>query len=225
MGVVPHKYSLNINQLRSYRPRWPWEQFLGSSACLKWSFRDLQNLDAAIRLTPGRRCVVQAGGNLGIFPKRLAEEFDRVITFEPDAKLFAALKTNAWEGNIEAIRAAVGCDREPVSLSSRRRDTSGRPTHEGLTHISGPGVIPKVRIDDLALKACDLIYLDIEGYELHALRGAVKTVERLRPVIGVEVNRNIQFYGHTAEDLRGWIKSRGYRLSFAMNSDEVYVPC
>lgn len=219
------RHTLNISQLKAYRPRWPWERFIGSDACLKWSFRDLQNLDAAIRLTKRRRCVVQAGGNLGIFPKRLAEDFDRVITFEPDSKLFAALKTNAWESNVEAIRAALGCDRAPVSLSGRRRDTSGRPTHEGLTHVAGSGSIPQVRLDDMNLKACDLLYLDIEGYELFALRGAEQTIDRCRPVIGVEVNRNIEFYGHTAEQLRSWIISKNYKLSFALNSDEVYVPC
>jgi FkbM family methyltransferase len=217
--------TLNISQLRAYRPKWPWANFLGSSACLKWSFRDLQNLDEAIRLTKGRACAVQAGGNLGIFPKRLAEDFDRVVTFEPDHGLFAKLKVNAWESNVHAIRAALGRERTPVSLSRKRRDASGRPTHEGLTHVSGAGSIPQTRLDDMDLKACDLLYLDIEGYELYALQGAESTIARHRPVIGVEVNRNIEFYGHTADELRSWITSRGYKLAFALNSDEVYTPC
>jgi len=219
------RYTLNLAQLRAYRRKWPWDAFLGSPACLKWSFRDLQNLDAAMKLTPHRRCVVQAGGNLGIFPKRLAEEFARVITFEPDRALYSKLKVNAWESNVEAIRAALGNERTPVSMSGRRRDASGRPTHEGLTHVAGGGAIPQVRLDDMKLVHCDLFYLDIEGYELYALMGAERTIERCRPVIGVEVNRNIEFYGHTAEQLRSWIISKNYKLSFALNSDEVYVPC
>ncbi len=172
-----------------------------------------------------KRVAVQAGGNLGLFPKRLAEEFDSVLTFEPDARLYDKMKINAWESNIKAYRAAVGCERTPVSISSARRDNSGRATHEGLTHVSGSGKIPQMMIDDLNLAHCDLLYLDIEGYEYNALRGAWQTIQRCKPVIGVEINRNIEFYGCSANELRDYICSFGYKLNFAMNSDEVYVPC
>lgn len=210
---------------QAYRPQWPWKQFRGSAACLKWSFRDLQQLDKTLPLVPGRKCVVQAGGNLGLFPKRLAEEFERVITFEPDAKLFAFLKLNAPENNIEAIRAALGDSRDPIAMRCSRRDTSGRAVHEGLTHVHGSGPIPQVRLDDMNLSACDLIYLDIEGYELFALRGAEQTIERHRPVIGVENNRASMHYGVLRETIQQWIVSKNYKLSFKLNSDEVYIPC
>lgn len=222
---MDQRHTLNYQLLRKYRRNWPWTRFAGSAACLKWSFRDLQQLDKAMKLTRGRACAVQAGGNLGLFPKRLAEEFARVITFEPDERLYAATKRNAPESNIEVIRACLGYDRTPVSLSGKRRDSSGRPAHEGLTHVAGAGAIPQVRLDDYDLPACDLLYLDIEGYEMFALRGAEKTIDRFRPVIGVEINRNTSFYGIDAGELRKWITSKNYMLSLRMNSDEVYTPC
>ena len=44
--------------------------------------------DAAIaELLPhigGRSCIVQAGGNVGVYPIALAKHFDRVVTVEPD---------------------------------------------------------------------------------------------------------------------------------------------
>lgn len=217
--------TLNIRRLRKYRPQWPWVNFVGSDACLKWSFRDLQQLDIALKFVPGRKCVVQAGANLGLFPKRLAEEFKRVITFEPDARLYAATRTNAPERNIEVIRAAVGYERTHVSMACKRRDTSGRAVHEGLTHVAGEGAIPQMRIDDLNLPACDLIYLDIEGYEYYALLGAERTIDQHRPVIGVENNRASLYYGVKRETIQNWILSKNYKLQFTLNSDEVYVPC
>lgn len=215
---------LNRGALMAYRPKWPWFQMLGSSDCLKWSFRDLRNLDEALKLFKGRTLVVQAGGNLGIFPKRLAEEFKRVVTFEPDEGLFNRMKKNAPEKNVEAHRAALGDSTDPVAVATKRRDNSGRAVHEGLTHVSGPGVIPQVRIDDFNFPVCDLIYLDIEGYELHALKGAVETIRRCRPVIVVEINRNIKYYGTSPEELRQWIVDQGYSHAFSMNSDEAFVP-
>lgn len=220
-----HSLLMMRKHLYEYRSRWPWESFKGSASCIRWTFRDLKNLDRTLLLTPGRSVAVQAGGNLGLFPKRLAEEFKNVYTFEPDSKLFDYMTCNAPEQNITSFNAALGETNVPVSVRMSRRDTSGRPVHEGLTHVCGEGSIPQLRIDDLKLSACDLIYLDIEGYELHALRGASRTVEKFRPVIGVEINRNIEFYGFSAQQLRDWIISHNYKLAFEMNSDEVYTPC
>lgn len=217
--------TLNGPRLSRYRKNWDWQNMKGSDACLKWSFRDLENLDFALANHVGqKRTAIQAGGNLGIFPKRLAEEFAKVYAFEPDAKLFACATHNAPEENIFHIEAALGNEHSPVSMSGVRRDNSGRAAHEGLTHVAGPGSIVQMRIDDLGVHDCDLIYLDIEGFEYFALLGAQATIERCRPVIVVEVNGNCEHYGITERTLRKWIRERGYKCRYNLHSDEVYVP-
>jgi FkbM family methyltransferase len=203
---------------------WNWQAFMGSEACLKWARRDLESLEAAMLITQGRTACVQAGGNLGIFPKFLARHFATVYTFEPEPELFAALCFNARERNIVKLQAAVGFERTPVRMECSRRDNSGRAVHEGLTHVAGPGTLPTLRIDDLALPVCDLIYLDIEGWEHYALLGANDTIARCRPVIGIEINRNIGFTGASAESLRTLVRSYGYTHRLTMHSDEIYAP-
>lgn len=203
---------------------WDWTKFEGSEACLKWARRDLEALAQALHLVPRRRTCIQAGGNLGIFPKRLAMEFELVYAFEPDPALFEIMGRNAPEPNIIKIQAALGADNEPVRMECSRRDKSGRAVHEGLTHVAGPGNVPCLRVDDFKMSVCDLIYLDVEGWELFALQGAAETLRRCRPVIGVEINRNIGFAGHTAKELRRYIKSFGYVHRLTMHSDEIYVP-
>jgi hypothetical protein len=59
----------------------------------------------------------------------------------------------------------------------------------GNQRVSGVGPIPTMRIDDLALPRCDLIYLDVEGEELNALKGAMETIERCKPVIVYEARQ------------------------------------
>src|SRR5688572_13296401 len=216
--------TMNAKHMLAYRPHWPWTKFSGSDACLKWSFRDLQNLDAALSLSRRRRVAVQAGGNLGLFPKRLAEEFDVVYTFEPDPELFVCMTRNAPEKNIVRMQAALGCSRNGVSVAGHRRDKSGRPAHEGLTHVSGPGKIPQIVLDDLQLRDVDLIYLDIEGYEMDALVGAKSTIMSCMPIIVVEINSNCLHYNVKPEQLREFITMMGYERRVSMNSDEVYVP-
>jgi hypothetical protein len=62
-------------------------------------------------------------------------------------------------------------------------------------------------IDELQLTRCDLIKADVEGMEEEVLRGATRTIERFRPVLYLESDR---------EDKRSTlfelIRTLGYRL-------------
>lgn len=205
--------------------RWTnaWGGFRGGEETLKWNRRDLPLLDRCIARVPQRRVAVQAGGNLGIFPKRLAETFEAVYTFEPAEDLFAHLVYNAPEPNIVKVQAVLGDAPRLVGLSRVRRD--GRPNpHGGITHVSGDGIVPTLRLDDFHLPVCDLIQLDVEGWELYAIRGAQDTIRRCRPVLVVEINKNQGFVGIEPDWLRAVITDLGYRCVERLSSDEVYVP-
>lgn len=196
---------------------------VGSKASIKYTMRDLPYVDRIVPLARGRTACVQAGGHIGGFPKRLAQDFETVYTFEPAADLFALLVQNAPEPNIIKFQAALGDEHKLVGLSRVRRD--GKPnSHAGITHVAGDGVVPTLRIDDLGLPICDLIYLDIEGSELFALNGAVNTIEKCRPVLAIEVNKSQELAGFLQEGLRYRIRGMGYRFVMRLSSDEVYVP-
>lgn len=201
-----------------------WSKFKGSPEGLKWMRRDLPHLDHIIARVPQKRVAVQAGANLGIYPKRLAACFETVYTFEPSSELFPLLYANAPEENIYRYQAALGYERALVGTSRKRRD--GKPNnHEGITHISGPGPTPTLRLDDFALPICDLICLDVEGFELYALQGAQDTIARCRPVLAVEINKNVAFMGLTDEGVRDCIINElNYRLVERLSSDEVFEP-
>lgn len=203
---------------------WNWKEFRGTRPGLKYNNRDLATLDLAMSLARGRTAAVQAGGNLGIFPKRLAQEFQTVYTFEPDPTIFPLLCYNAPERNIVKLQAAVGERAGLVGVVNRRRTDGLKPNHEGTTHVSGNGVLPVLRIDDLGLEVCELLVLDTEGYELFALRGALQMIDACRPIVMVEVNQNIGFFGISREDVHELLRSKGYKQAHARYSDFIYVP-
>lgn len=189
---------------------------------VKYATRDLPTLEKATALAAGRRAAVQAGGNLGVWPAWLSQAFATVYTFEPAPDLFPLLTAYASEANVIKFQAALGYERTLIATSADRED--GKDSHPGVTHVSGPGVVPTLRIDDLGLPVCDLIALDLEGYELFALQGAADTVQRCRPVIVVEVNGRCLRFNVTPDQVRGWLAEAGYRLVFREHADEVYVP-
>jgi len=61
--------------------------------------------------------------------------------------------------------------------------------------------------------APQLVKIDIEGFELHALRGASRMMERYRPVIMAEIHP-VQWskIGVEAAELRALIAGAGYRV-------------
>lgn len=205
------------------KPEICWPNMVGSRTALHWNRRDLPVLDRAMKETAGRTAVVQAGANLGIFPKYLSYFFETVYTFEPSPKLFEMTCKNAPERNVVKFNAAVGNDRKLVAMSQTRRSKEHMPAHEGITHVSGEGTIPTLRIDDLRLPVCDMICLDLEGYEPLALLGATETISLCKPVLLIEVNGNAEHYGYNRESVRGLIESFGYRFVKRIMSDELYV--
>jgi len=68
--------------------------------------------------------------------------------------------------------------------------------------------VPCVRLDDvLRSHTVGLLKLDVEGFELNALRGAEDTIARSRPVIYVENDRLDR-----SQALIEWLWSKEYRM-------------
>jgi FkbM family methyltransferase len=162
---------------------------------------------------------IQAGGNCGIWPAEMGQKFRIVYTFEPDPMNFRCLCANAPAENIFKFNAALGDRHEMVGLALR-------PDNVGAHQVDGPGDIPTLCIDDIALKTCDLIYLDIEGSEFMALNGAIHTIRRCRPIIAVEDKGMSQRYGIHVGDVGRWVCSEfNYEIVARPSRDVVLAPC
>lgn len=151
------------------------------------------------------RSVVQAGGHIGIFPRELAKLFKRVYTFEPDHANFECLVRNAAAENVYANRAGLGATTGCKRLEVHPRSTGGHQMTQD------PGAIPMYRIDALGLADCDLILLDLEGYEFFALLGATDTIMRCRPQVIVEQNKKSRGQGFQPGAIELLMNSLDYR--------------
>lgn len=194
-----------------------------------YAVRDLDTLQKAIDLCPHKGWVVQAGGMIGTWAEFLALQFKYVVTFEPDSENYSYLKERVGKTvNVQTFPSALGYLRQCVEINCSRRDGSNKPLHKGLSHVvcgsENAGKTPLIRVDDLQFTKLDLLCLDLEGYELEALMGAVETIKRCRPVLLVEINKHCRHYGTTEEDVRRFITDNQYALIGRFHSDEIYVP-
>src|SRR4030095_745771 len=127
--------------------------------------------------------VVDAGANIGIYSQFLSRCVDRtgvVHSFEPSPENFERLQfTTRKLENVRLIRAAVGeCSGRSKLYVSDKLNVDHR------TYITDGDSRDTVPIDIVALddyfksgQRVDLIKMDIQGYELHALRGATRLLE------------------------------------------------
>lgn len=168
--------------------------------------------DAYLNASRERNIVVQAGGNCGLYPRLFAKYFKTVYTFEPDPLNFHCLVNNCQLPNIVKINGALGANNDMV-----------RVQHSGLSNVGchtvnandGERLVPQFTIDQLNLPACDFIQLDVEGYEINILRGAVNTIEKYKPGISCE-------NGH-AHGIPEFLAQYGYKVVTSVGADTVYA--
>lgn len=140
---------------------------------------------AALELLPAerRRVFVDVGAHVGLWAYQAERDFAAVVSFEPVARFAALYPFNMRSDRWRLHRCALGAERGGVSLDVRETDT-------GCTHIASAGEIPLRRLDDFALPVADLVKIDVEGFELPVVQGAVETIARCRPLIVVEQKGN-----------------------------------
>jgi FkbM family methyltransferase len=162
------------------------------------------------------KVVVQAGGNLGMQVVKFAEFFETVYTFEPDPINFYCLVNNLPYDNVIKFQCCLGEDHKMVSMNPLQDEIGGFYVNENK------GNIPTLRIDDLNLSSCDFIQLDVEGYQLFALRGAINTIQRFKPVISIELDW-IERYNFSHRDIINLLINLGYEKVDSYTSDHIYI--
>lgn len=195
---------------------WP----LGDKIGYKTIKAELARLPEAMAFCHRRHVAVQAGGNCGLVPIYLAGLFETVYTFEPEPLNFHCLVRNCEDHkNVIKMQAAVG-DGESVTIA-----LDGFPENNGAYRVSidKHGNIPCLTVDSLRLTDCDLIMLDVEGMEYHALDGADNTIEEYKPVIIIELTGHSGRYGHTPSAIVNWLKERGYTEVLRLERDSVFI--
>lgn len=179
-----------------------------------------EEMPVILSLVPHKGVCVQAGGNGGLWVRPLAEAFETVYTFEPDALCFRCLVHNVTEPNIIKMQAALGDRHQMIAVDK----WCGERNHGAQRIDIGKGAVPMLRIDDLALPRLDLLQLDIEGAEGLALDGARYSIAAYKPVIVLELRNHAQRYGHTDQDIRNILVGMGYRMHQRICHDEIFLP-
>jgi FkbM family methyltransferase len=166
--------------------------------------------------------VCDIGANKGSFTFWLARwcNLGRVIAFEPQPEIASRLASNCRTLNFSNVLV------EPIGVYS----VSGSQTltvprgHSPGAALNGAAVkidgdisysVPVVSLDDYfaAGVRISLLKIDVEGAELHVLRGAERILKTFRPTLVVECETRHRREGRVS-DVFHYLASLGYRGQF-----------
>lgn len=162
--------------------------------------------------------VFDVGANIGTYTLPLAKAVGptgRVVAFEPNRPTRACLRANvraAHTPQVVVLAAAAGPTMGKVSLVSPNENLG-----EVHVQLDATGAIAMTTLDTeaarLRVSEASFIKLDIEGYELEALRGAESLLRYSRRLLVQTelVPSHAARFGYTWETLRDFFTARGYR--------------
>ena len=175
---------------------------------------------------------VQAGGAMGIWPVALAQHFDLVFTYEPDKLNYWCMAANV-SGQPEKIfplNAALGETAGQVVTALHQSERGNSGAYYTIDARKNEEAVPRIKLDDLKMVACDLICLDIEGREVEALRGAYDTIDKFKPFIMIEEKALPQMgpgkpVNHNVGEATEWLqKIHGYKVAQKVHRDIILTP-
>ena len=157
-------------------------------------------------LVDREKSCLDIGANVGVYSELMSRYCDKVHAFEPNPKIYSILQRCAAH-NVECHQIALsdidgnGELRIPRSIkghSNQGSSLSKVKVSDNFDVIT----VPTTRLDSLDLGTIGFIKIDVEGFELNVLQGAIDTLAKNRPTLLIEMEER-----HTRQPLEQLVSS------------------
>lgn len=178
------------------------------------------------RLLPDGGVFLDVGAHVGHWSLRLAGKASRVIAVEANPDTAATLRRHIAMNGISNVAvlemAAWDCDQDLI-LDDPNGQHGGGSTR--VLPADGQAAGTRGRRLDEALdreERIDLVKLDVEGADLHAIEGMAGLLERHQPSILIEDHSIYGYY--TRAELEALLDRLGYGWEVADTTETVWMP-
>lgn len=156
--------------------------------------------------------VVDVGANIGttaLTASTVVGTDGRVTAIEAHPRTFRYLKGNIElneRTNIEAVNLAVGETEGTIAFSNASSDDQNAVLSQGGISV------PMRRLDSIIdhVERIALIKIDVEGYELHVLRGAIGLLQNTDCLVFEVDNERYRSFGYCLADIVALLKQHGF---------------
>lgn len=141
--------------------------------------------------------VIDIGANIGCTSLLFGELAQQVVSFEPSPSTFALLSQNIARSqlpNIELYNCALGSSKMTSQITYAKSNRSGgfvaNKTTIKIDHITEKIQVEKLDnlIQELNINQVDFIKIDVEGFELEVIKGAIEVITKFQPIVVLELN-------------------------------------
>ncbi|MFL6530949.1 MAG: FkbM family methyltransferase [Chthoniobacterales bacterium] len=173
--------------------------------------------------------IIDVGANAGQWLRSIKTEFPqaRVVCYEPDARIFAALQRTAAEfADVECVPCALGRDAGTLTLHRNADSVTSSllqpivPSHDvpyasKLKPVDRAPVEVRTLSDELQrmrIDQVDLLKTDCQGFDLAVLQGGARAIEdgRVR-LIATEALFHLEYEGQSwFQETLAWLNARGF---------------
>jgi FkbM family methyltransferase len=137
-----------------------------------------------------KRNAIDIGANYGFVTCGLAQNFQKVYSFEINPKLSKCLINNtSCYGNVTVYTFGLSNNENEVLLQDHSSSGMVKINNEGGTIKSNVKTLDSLNIEDV-----DLIKIDVEGHEYEVILGGIQTITKYKPLLFFEweTTRSIQ---------------------------------
>ena len=147
-------------------------------------YRQEQQRTNALRYVESKRNCIDIGSHVGLWTRELASKFEQVYCFEPNPVFIECFKKNITETNVQLFQ---------YGLSNNEHTASMKETNSTMMNDE-PGSIQCRTLDSFNLNNIDFIKIDVDGFEVKVLSGAIETITRNKPAINIEMKKEKRPY-------------------------------
>jgi FkbM family methyltransferase len=174
--------------------------------------------------------VIDVGANIGDTLLSLGQRVGsngRVIGFEANPETLKKCQTNIALNSMGQVRVeGIGLGAQAGALGFGRAAAGNSGADRFMPEGGGTITVPIIPLDsyvtEQGLDRCDLIKIDVEGFEMNVLRGASATLAKFRPVLFLELSDdNLREQGSSAVELLQWLEARGYAVRDALSGADL----
>lgn len=157
----------------------------------EWSAQECLKIVELAGLADGN-VALDIGANIGFMSRALSAHGYNVHAFEPQPVVYDVLVANAVGHNIKPHCCALGASTGVAKMPRISYSEKGNYGGLGLGGVALRGTIdvPVMTLDSLELKDVGFIKIDVEGFEREVLLGACDLIEKYRPVMYIEDDRD-----------------------------------
>jgi FkbM family methyltransferase len=193
-----------------------------------------ESRDIALSYVTNFETAIDIGAHIGISVLHWEEKFNKIYAYEPMLDHFNCLIENTKNfSQIESFNYAISNSNAILKGTYRTLKNSGSFQLVDNDYQQPSKKLPRKlydiethRLDEFSFNGVGLIKIDVEGWELEVLKGAINTINKHRPVLLIEFtggNSKKSLHKYNVDEYYEIINSLKYKPVSVNGDDTIYI--